>query len=915
MPSYPSFLTSTTASTLPIQAGVADDHPDTSGGNVVLTVGGAPQPGTIGVADDIDRFRVELIAGTTYRFVITPLDSSLRWPKLNARDSGGSKVGQAVGGGVLDLTIVASRSGTYYVDVLGTQGSTGPYTLQAIAPSTTPVTPRPDDFADSPDTVGVVSLNGGAALGQIERSGDVDYFRVALNAGTPYVFTVEGQRMDTLLRLRAADGRMLASDDDGAGTKDGGSRLAFTPSSTGIYYLDVSSDQGIGSYSISGSGGDDFADTTATHGVLVLDGSAITGTIGHQGDTDVVRVDLRAGVLYRFQVDGVSLNDPDLALLQPDRWRTGSYDEGSGEEMTYMARSDGAYYLFIDAKDYAATGSYSVKALTVPDDLPASNATTGIIQTSGARSTGTLDALEDVDRFRIELTGGTSYKVAAASTDDSRYGFYHLRLLGQDGAEIAVNGTTGTKNGTAVVSTSEMTFTAPGTGTYYVDVWGPSGAYQVSALTPLTLVAAAPADSAAGVARSANLVLTFPRAVQANHGYVNIQTSPNGGTVQRIFIGDTSQVSIAGPVVTIDPAHDLIAGTRYYVSIERGALKDADGNLSAGMENGRSLSFTTMAGNRAPTAADHALVVTQATKATGVLPAAVDADADSVSYLIRDLPQHGSLTLSGDGHYTYEPLFFFNGTDQFRFSVKDSQGGTSDYTATVNVIALPAVQGTAQPDTLAAAAGSHRYFGLDGNDRITTGPGADIVYGGMDTDTLLVPSARNAVTLVRRHDGSWSVGKTAADTDRLANVERVQFTDRSTALDLDGAAGQVARVIGAVFGTAKLHDAALIGRYLALADSGVGGEQVVHQVLADPLFASLAGSRSNEDVVKHVYTNIVGKAPSADEVAYFSGLITGGQYTQESLLWWASSLDLTAQRIDLNGLTNHGLDFLPAVGL
>ena len=85
-------------------------------------------------------------------------------------------------------------------------------------------------------------------------------------------------------------------------------------------------------------------------------------------------------------------------------------------------------------------------------------------------------------------------------------------------------------------------------------------------------------------------------------------------------------------------------------------------------------------------------------------------------------------------------------------------------------------------------------------------------------------------------------------------------------------------------------------------------------MLADPLFASLAGSRSNEDVVKHVYTNIVGRAPSAEEVAQYSGLITGGQYTQESLLWWAAGLDETAQRIDLNGLAAHGLDFLPVAG-
>lgn len=906
---------------MPLDTGSNDDHRSTDQ-VTSITMGGSLQPGVIEVAHDIDRFRVELIAGQSYRFAMETAmyyaDLALSYSNtVFARDRGGSK------GGPTQIDFTAPASGTYYLDAIGL-GNTGAYTVQAKLISSPVVTPQSspveqsDDYPASTSTNAMVIVNGGASAGKLEQRGDVDYFRVLLDAGTTYTFTLQGQLdgqgMDTLLGLRAEDGRILASDDDGAGTKNRDSRLAFTPSSSGLYYLDVSSDRGqTGSYSIAASG-DDFANTpAAARGTIILDGATVTGTIERPGDADVMRVDLRSGVLYRFQVDGVTLNAPTLEVVRPDGWKTVSQAEGGRAELTYMALSDGTYYISVDPLDSAATGSYSVKAVTVPDDLPASNATTGIIQTSGAKSTATLEALEDVDRFKIELTGGTSYKVAASSTNASGYSTYSLSLLAQDGTQIATSGTTGTKNGPAV-SNSEMTFTAPGTGTYYVDVSGAPGGYQVSAVTPLTLVAATPADSADGVARSANLVLTFPRAVQANHGYVNIQTSPNGGTVQRIFIGDTSQVSIAGPVVTINPAHDLSAGIRYYVSIERGALKDSDGNLSAGMEDGRSLSFTTLAGNRAPTAADHALVVTQATKATGVLPAAVDADADSISYLIREVPANGRVSISSDGHFTYEPFFYFNGTDHFGFSVQDSLGGTSHYTASVDVVALPAVQGTAQADTLTAAAGSHRYFGLDGNDRITTGPGADVVYGGLGVDTLLVASAREIATLLRRDDGSWSVGKTAADTDHMTNIERVQFTDRSTALDLNGSAGQVARVIGAMFGTAKLHDAALVGRYLARADNGVGGDQLVHEVLADPLFAALAGSRSNENVVKHVYTNLVGKAPSADEVAFFSSLITDGHYTQDSLLWWAASLDLTAQRIDLNGLANQGLDFLPFTG-
>ena len=80
------------------------------------------------------------------------------------------------------------------------------------------------------------------------------------------------------------------------------------------------------------------------------------------------------------------------------------------------------------------------------------------------------------------------------------------------------------------------------------------------------------------------------------------------------------------------------------------------------------------------------------------------------------------------------------------------------------------------------------------------------------------------------------------------------------------------------------------------------------------MFTTRVASRSNANVVKHVYANIVGKAPSASEVTYYTNLISDGHHTQDSLLWWAASLDLTAQQINLNGLANQGLDFLPFTG-
>ena len=1044
-------MSTTTAATLPRETGASDDHPDNLGDNALVAIGGAAVAGTIGVAGDVDRFRVELTAGVSYRFELSSGNSGLPFSELFLLSSAGSTIARDSGtkDSAAQIDYLATSSGSYYLDAVGDSGNTGAYTVRAI--QTTPVTPQPDpwasdDYTATNSTTGVVVPNGVRAQGLLEREGDVDYFKVVLEGNATYTFSVQGGGgkagvLDTLLRLRGEDGRVLASDDDGSGTKNGGSTITFTAPSSGTYYLDVSSDanqrgvytldamqtstpvtpqpdpapddypgtnsttgvvvpngaaaQGLldrvgdidyfkvvleantsytfslqgrgnglqdtvlrlraedgsvlmsdddgsgtkdgaskfsfstlssgtyyldvssdasqsGAYSLSAVM-DDFPASPSTAGLVAVDGAATRGVLEHSADTDWLRVDLRGGVLYQLDIEGAPSNtggaalaSPGLSLRTADGNPVGS-KSGVGRQ-SVVVPADGTYYVHVEARDHASTGTYAVKATTVPDDYASSPATTGVVQVNGSATMGRIDAPMDTDHFKVQLVEGMSYTFSLSGTGGpGSLVDTLLRVRAADGKELAANDDAGSKN-----SNSRLTFTAPSTGTYYLEAAGDSnlvGGYHLSALSAPALIGATPANGAANVARSANVVLTFDRPVQANQGHVSIAT-PDGTVAALINLGDTSQVTIDGRVVTINPTHDLVADRHYVVSIADGALKDASGNPLAGLD---ALSFTTLAGNHAPSADQmHTFPAVPGSVVTGHLPTAVDADGDSITYQLDTPPQQGTLVIESDGRFTYEPGLWFTGIDEFRFSVRDSQGGSSHHGASVTAAALPVVQGTAQADALAAAPGANRYVGLEGNDRITTGPDSDVVDAGAGIDTVAVSAARGDVTLQRRPDGGWTLGSQASGTDHLFEVERLQFTDRSTALDLAGNGGQTARVIGAVFGTAQLKDAALIGRYLALADSGVGGEQVVHQVLADPLFASLAGSRSNEDVVKHVYTNIVGQAPSADEVAYYSGLITGGQYTQDSLLWWAASLDDTAQRIDLNGLAAHGLDFLPA---
>jgi|GEM_PF-1665638 len=114
-------------------------------------------------------------------------------------------------------------------------------------------------------------------------------------------------------------------------------------------------------------------------------------------------------------------------------------------------------------------------------------------------------------------------------------------------------------------------------------------------ITPPTLVLpTSPADNASGVAITSNLVATFSETVQkGSSGNVYIKKTSDNSIVQTIDI-TTGAVTVAGAVVTIDPA-DLASGTEYYVTIDAGAFKDTATvpNNYAGLSSTTAWSFTT----------------------------------------------------------------------------------------------------------------------------------------------------------------------------------------------------------------------------------------------------------------------------------------------------------------------------------
>jgi hypothetical protein len=207
-------------------------------------------------------------------------------------------------------------------------------------------------------------------------------------------------------------------------------------------------------------------------------------------------------------------------------------------------------------------------------------------------------------------------------------------------------------------------------------------------------------------------------------------------------------------------------------------------------------------------------------------------------------------------------------------------------------------------DSLTGSSGDNLLEGSDGNDTFFASAGNDTLDGGIGLDTAVYPLARSAYTLHISVEGVFSIEKPdAAGSDSLPATERLKFSDIGLALDLDGHAGQTARLLGVVFGPAAVAVAPAVGIGLTMLDSGTTYEQLAAYAV------EAAGKTSHADVVALLWTNLFGAPPTTLEAAPFVSLLDRGM-SVGALTVLAADQDLNASNIDLLGLAANGIEFV-----
>lgn len=205
-------------------------------------------------------------------------------------------------------------------------------------------------------------------------------------------------------------------------------------------------------------------------------------------------------------------------------------------------------------------------------------------------------------------------------------------------------------------------------------------------------------------------------------------------------------------------------------------------------------------------------------------------------------------------------------------------------------------------------AGDDSLIGNAADNILTGGGGSDTLNGQAGIDTAAYSGNRSAWAITKTDTG-YTVSDGSNGTDTLTAIERLQFADTRLALDLDGAAGATARLIGAAFGEQYLTLApAYVAAGLSVFDAGMSMEQVAELALGSDLFLQLAGSRDDAAVVTQLYSAVVGVAPPASAMDTFLGMLNGGM-SQAELLVFAADSEENALNINLLGLAQTGIAF------
>ncbi len=264
---------------------------------------------------------------------------------------------------------------------------------------------------------------------------------------------------------------------------------------------------------------------------------------------------------------------------------------------------------------------------------------------------------------------------------------------------------------------------------------------------------------------------------------------------------------------------------------------------------------------------------------------------------------NGNLEINIDGEWTYT----LSGAD--RISILDKGKEITDNVSlssrdgtnfnieikiiASNLLAINQIKGTGNTDYLPGTTVADLILGLGGDDTLIGGLGDDTLDGGTGIDTAV-------------YSGTRASHKLTDGTDTLISIERLKYSDVNVALDLDGNAGTVAKILGAFLGAPGVKRADLVGVGLGFLDGGGTYEGLLQEAIA----GVFGKNPSAETLINHFFQTLTGQAAPKTIVDSYAPLINNGSLTPIGLAGQVVAHELNLQNIGLVGLANTGIEYI-----
>jgi methionine-rich copper-binding protein CopC len=224
-------------------------------------------------------------------------------------------------------------------------------------------------------------------------------------------------------------------------------------------------------------------------------------------------------------------------------------------------------------------------------------------------------------------------------------------------------------------------------------------ATAVADTTAPTITNRNPADNATGVAVGANLVATFSEPIVSGTGNITIRKLSDS-TNTNIAVTDTTQITISGSVLTINPTADLLPNTSYAVRIANTCIDDTAGNGFAGITNNTNWNFSTAAPDTtapAPNPMTFASPPTAADSSSIAMTATTASDPSGVEY------RFNNVTLATSSPWQDSPVYTATGLSSatsYTFTVQARDKSPAQNTTTASASASATTQSTGSLDVM-----------------------------------------------------------------------------------------------------------------------------------------------------------------------------------------------------------------------